>query len=290
MTKNTMLNTATTPIPIAEGGTGKSSFTAYTVLTTGTTAPGIFQNVASVGTSGYFLQNQGGSALPTFVILTNRLLGFQYLTNTGSSTYTPTSVAVNNILVECLGGGGGGGGVAFSASGVSGGGGGASGGYCRRWIAAIGPSYTATYQVGTGGNGGTAGANNGSSGAATTWSDGSVSLSAGAGGGGDGISANAVAALSNGGAPGTTTGGDFNCKGSPGYCGLGLGVSAMGGAGGAGYFGGSGSPVFTVSGSSAGTNANAYGSGGSGAAISVGVSSSAGGNGSKGTIVVWEFN
>lgn len=60
MTKNTMLNTSVTPVSVNEGGTGKSSFTAYSVLATGTTTGGVFQNVASLGTAGQFLQNQGG--------------------------------------------------------------------------------------------------------------------------------------------------------------------------------------------------------------------------------------
>jgi hypothetical protein len=289
MTTNNVLDTATTPVPNNSGGTGKASFTAYCLLTTGTTTGGAFQNCA-IGTAGQYLQNRGASTLPTFTTMTNRLLGFQYLTATTSSTYTPTSVAVNNILVECLGGGGGGGGVAHTAAGVSGGGGGASGTYVRKWIASIGPTYTATYQVGAFGAGGTAGANNGTAGSASTWSDGTVSLSAGGGLGGSGFTSNAVSNVALGGLLGAASGGDINCTGTQGNIGIGNGTTALGGAGGAGIYGGSGNPVFVTSGTSNGTTANAYGSGGSGGAISVGGSDVSGGNGSNGTIIVWEYN
>jgi len=51
---------------VANGGTGDSSLTAYTVLCGGTTSTGAIQSVASVGTSGYVLTSNGASALPTF--------------------------------------------------------------------------------------------------------------------------------------------------------------------------------------------------------------------------------
>jgi hypothetical protein len=289
MTINTILDTATIPLPLNSGGTGVGSFTPYTLLTTGTTTTAHLQNCA-LGTAGQYLQNKGASALPAMTTMTNRLLGFQYLTATTSSTYTPTSTAVNNILVECLGGGGGGGGVLHTSLGVSGGGGGASGGYCRKWIASIGSTYTATYQVGAHGAGATAGANNGIAGSPSTWSDGTVSLSAAGGGGGSGFSSNAVANVVLGGAPGSTTGGDINCSGIAGNIGIGNGTTALGGAGGAGQFGGSGNPVLVTSGTSNGTAGNPYGGGGSGGAISVGSTDAAGGNGSNGVIIVWEYD
>ena len=48
------------------GGTGNSSFTAYSLICAGTTPTGAFQNVASVGTSGQILTSNGAGALPTF--------------------------------------------------------------------------------------------------------------------------------------------------------------------------------------------------------------------------------
>ena len=53
-------------LPVANGGTGATSQTAYAVLTGGTTSTGAFQSVASVGTSGQVLTSNGAGALPTF--------------------------------------------------------------------------------------------------------------------------------------------------------------------------------------------------------------------------------
>ena len=53
-------------ITVANGGTGATSFTPYTVICAGTTATGALQNVASVGTSGQVLTSNGAGALPTF--------------------------------------------------------------------------------------------------------------------------------------------------------------------------------------------------------------------------------
>ncbi len=54
-----------TPMTVPYGGTGDSSFTAYSVLCGGTTSTGILQNVSTVGLSGQLTSN-GSSALPTW--------------------------------------------------------------------------------------------------------------------------------------------------------------------------------------------------------------------------------
>lgn len=51
---------------VGGGGTGGTSFTAYTLICAGTTTTGAFQNVASVGTSNQVLTSNGASALPSF--------------------------------------------------------------------------------------------------------------------------------------------------------------------------------------------------------------------------------
>lgn len=51
---------------VAGGGTGNTTFTAYSVICAGTTATGAFQNVSGVGTSGQILTSNGASALPTW--------------------------------------------------------------------------------------------------------------------------------------------------------------------------------------------------------------------------------
>jgi len=53
-------------LPVANGGTGSTSFTAYGVLTGGTTSTGAVQSVAAIGTNGQVLTSNGAGALPTF--------------------------------------------------------------------------------------------------------------------------------------------------------------------------------------------------------------------------------
>ena len=58
--------TITLPLPVSEGGSGRTSATAYGVLCGGTTSTGAHQSIASVGTSGQVLTSNGAGALPTF--------------------------------------------------------------------------------------------------------------------------------------------------------------------------------------------------------------------------------
>ena len=51
---------------VAGGGTGNTTFTAYAVITAGTTATGAFQNVLGLGTAGQVLTSAGAGALPTW--------------------------------------------------------------------------------------------------------------------------------------------------------------------------------------------------------------------------------
>jgi len=51
---------------VGHGGTGNTTFTAYSVICAGTTATGTFQNVSGVGTAGQVLTSNGASALPTW--------------------------------------------------------------------------------------------------------------------------------------------------------------------------------------------------------------------------------
>jgi hypothetical protein len=51
---------------VAGGGTGATSFTAYSIIAAGTTSTGAFQNVSGVGTSGQVLTSAGAGALPTW--------------------------------------------------------------------------------------------------------------------------------------------------------------------------------------------------------------------------------
>jgi len=55
-----------TDVPVADGGTGRSSSTAYAVIAGGTTSTGAQQSVSGVGTSGQVLTSSGASNLPTW--------------------------------------------------------------------------------------------------------------------------------------------------------------------------------------------------------------------------------
>jgi hypothetical protein len=65
-TPASLVLTNATGLPVAGGGTGNSTFTAYSVICAGTTATGAFQNVVGVGTSGQVLTSNGAAALPTW--------------------------------------------------------------------------------------------------------------------------------------------------------------------------------------------------------------------------------
>jgi hypothetical protein len=53
-------------LPVANGGTGLATTTAYSVVFSGTTSTGAFQASAGPGTAGQVLTSNGAAALPTF--------------------------------------------------------------------------------------------------------------------------------------------------------------------------------------------------------------------------------
>ena len=53
-------------LPVTTGGTGDTSFTAYSVICGGTTSTAALQNVSGVGTSGQVLTSNGAAAFPTW--------------------------------------------------------------------------------------------------------------------------------------------------------------------------------------------------------------------------------
>ena len=53
-------------LPVANGGTGIATTTAYSVVFSGTTATGAFQATAGPGTASYVLTSNGAGTLPTF--------------------------------------------------------------------------------------------------------------------------------------------------------------------------------------------------------------------------------
>lgn len=52
-------------LPVANGGSGRTTNTAYAVICGGTTTGGVEQSIASVGTAGQVLTSNGAGALPT---------------------------------------------------------------------------------------------------------------------------------------------------------------------------------------------------------------------------------
>ena len=69
---------------VANGGTGNTTFTAYSVICAGTTATGAFQNVSGVGTAGQALTSNGAAALPTWQDVAMPTLTITAIDNTDS--------------------------------------------------------------------------------------------------------------------------------------------------------------------------------------------------------------
>lgn len=88
-----------TSVDVAHGGTGDSSFTAYSVITGGTTSTGPLQNVSGVGTTGQVLTSNGAAALPTW----QTSAGANYSVVSKTTTYSVTT-SDNVILVDDSGG------------------------------------------------------------------------------------------------------------------------------------------------------------------------------------------
>jgi len=76
--------TLTGTLIVANGGTGDTSFTAYSVITGGTTSTGALQNVSGVGTSGQVLTSNGAGVLPTWQAAASGSISFTSLTLTSA--------------------------------------------------------------------------------------------------------------------------------------------------------------------------------------------------------------
>jgi hypothetical protein len=97
----------TTALPVARGGTGATTQTAYAVLTGGTTATGAYQSIASVGTTGQVLTSNGAGALPTFQTAggssfpTGTRMSFQQ-TAAPTGWTKDTTAAINDSLLRLI--------------------------------------------------------------------------------------------------------------------------------------------------------------------------------------------
>lgn len=260
-----------TGLPVAGGGTGRATATAYAVVCGGTTGTNPLQSVASLGTAGQVLTSNGPAALPSMQSISAiyRTPTIQKFTS-GSGTYTtPTSPAPLYIRVVAIGAGGGG-----AGSGVSGAGAGVAGGNTTFGTALIVANGGAGSSGAAGGSGGTASlgaaigiaadGQNGPSGSAvgnSTGAPGGNSWLGGAGGGGS----NAAKTNSGSGGSGGNGAASF--------------VSGAGGAAGGFVDGIIVTPLASYS----------YAVGALGTGGGAGSSGAAGGNGGAGQIVVYEY-
>lgn len=87
-------------LAVDNGGSGRTSHTAYAVICGGTTSTGAQQSIASVGTSGHVLTSNGASALPTFQAPKHYLFGKSSPSAAGSTvTYIMNAADVTESLV-----------------------------------------------------------------------------------------------------------------------------------------------------------------------------------------------
>ncbi|CAB4150478.1 hypothetical protein UFOVP577_2 [uncultured Caudovirales phage] len=238
--------------PVANGGSGRSTQTAYAVLCGGTTSTAAQQSIASVGTTGQVLTSNGSGALPTFQTAAGGSpIATMDVKTTGTSATWTIPTGVTKVRVTVVGGGG-------SGNGAGGGGGGTA----IKVLTVV--AGTLTYTVG--GAGASSQVSSGTNNTITT-----VSATAGSAGAGN---------PGTGGAGGIGSNGDLNFAGNGGGSGSddSSNTVRIGGTGGGSFFGGGGFGVYNLS----GTAGRAYGGGGSGG------SNSTGGGGAAG-VVIFEY-
>jgi len=273
-------------VPVANGGTARATLTAHSVLL-GNGTSGV-NSVGPNATSGLALISQGSSADPIFGLPTGTLVNVQRFTSSG--TYTPTAGATSAIVMAVGGGGGGGGSAATTSSQVALGGAGSAGAW---GVARITSLSSQTVTIGSAGSGGAAGANAGTNGGQTsigTW------LVCPGGVGGPAGAATAITSTNVNGVPAGFSGSPSSSgsllEGSAGN----VGTYALWGFNGAGSvnLGQGGNSRFGAGGFvanlGAGSSGNGFGAGGSGASGGASASAAAGGNGTAGYVIVYEYN
>lgn len=87
------------PIEVTKGGTLSNTFTAYSVLTAGTTATGAFQNVSGIGTAGQILASAGAAALPFWATPYAKKIQTQTANNSASIAFTTGIAAPYNTFI-----------------------------------------------------------------------------------------------------------------------------------------------------------------------------------------------
>jgi hypothetical protein len=90
---NNATNTSN-PVSVAHGGSGDSSFTAYSIICGGTTSTGVLQSVSGVGTTNQILMSNGSSALPSWQSGGMKLISTQTVTTaTGALVFSSIPVS-----------------------------------------------------------------------------------------------------------------------------------------------------------------------------------------------------
>ena len=240
----------------------------------------------SAGDSLHYIENGGWKYVPatTSVQVPGRLLKTTTLTTGTSFTTGPNT---NTIKVRAWGAGGGGAGCTSVAAAASAGGGGGAGGY-GEVVFAVSPNTAYAYAIGALGAGNSGAA--GSAGGNTTFTVGSVTLTANGGSGAVVATASASLTTYAGGAGGTVgSGGTINGSGAPGEPGQTLLVATpivASGSGGSCLAGEGGVGLAAVG---AGTSGTGNGSGGGGAATGA-ATVRTGGSGTGGIVSVDEYS
>jgi hypothetical protein len=212
-----------------------------------------------------------------------RLRNILYVTST---TNYEKPAWLKFVIVKGVGAGGGGGGTASTSTAQkAASAGGAGGGYFEKRIAASVLSEPETVTIGAPGNGGAAGANNGSTGGSTSFG---VHCSATGGAGGAGGAAVADAAIGSvlGGVGGAGTGGDMNLPGSDGGRTLLYnGYLILSGVGGPSFLATTVPHAYDAN----GLTGSGFGGGGSGISSPASKTTKAGGNGAPGIVIIEEY-
>lgn len=239
------------------------------------------------GTKGAILVTEYSDSRPTrFNGSNQQSLVLKSVTSYVAGTTHTTGTGTTLIEVELVGGGGGGGacdGIVSTVTCCSGGG---AGGYGKK-LFVVTPNTAYTFALGAAGAGGIAGNNPGTAGGDTTFTVGSVTVTAKGGGGGLGSLGAATTLVQRGGAGGVAgTGGDINAAGMPGEVCIRQGtVFVIGTCGGSTLWGKGG---IAITAAAVGSAAIGNGAGGGGA-TSANATNRAGGAGTIGMVLVTEY-
>lgn len=88
-----------TDVPVADGGTGVSSLTAYAPIFGGTTGTGAVQS-GTVGTSGQVLTSNGAGSLPTFQAASSGKVAQIVQTQTGASASGTGTIPIDDTIPQ----------------------------------------------------------------------------------------------------------------------------------------------------------------------------------------------